>query len=100
MGGLDRSYVLAGAAPGLIGIADPRSDLAGRAKLAAFTVTGAVSDAAGDQFIDGILAAWTIGDVPGFRQRTEPGLHIRSVGRLDPAPPVQAEREGGFSSKI
>jgi len=89
VGGLDRSYVLAGAAPGLIGIADPRSDLAGRAKLAAFTVTGAVSDANGDQFIDGVLAAWTIGEaslgsVKGLGQEQDPtfGLSADSIRRL------------------
>lgn len=87
VGGLDRSYVLAGATPGLIGIADPRSDLAARAKLTSFIVTGAVSDANGDQFVDGIIAAWTIGkailgSVKGLDQGPTFGLSAHSIRLL------------------
>jgi hypothetical protein len=87
VGGLDRSYVLAGATPGLMGIADPRSDLAARAKLGSFRATGAVSDADGDQFIDGILAAWTIGNailggVKGLEQGPTYGLSAHSIHLL------------------
>lgn len=63
VGGFEQSYVLAGAAPGLIGLADPRTDLSGEAKLKAFTVTGAARDSDGFSFVDGILGARTLGDV-------------------------------------
>ncbi len=88
VGGLDRSYILAGAAPGLVGIADPRSDLVSHAGLASFTVTGAVSDATGDQFIDGVVAAWTIGRASLGAVRVVDkgptfGLSARSIRHMD-----------------
>ncbi len=67
VGGFEQSYVFAGVAHGLIGLADPRKDFVETAKIREFTVTGAVSDADGAQFIDGILSA------PGHRERRRSG---------------------------
>lgn len=86
-GGFQQSYVLAGAAPGLVGLADPRTDLSGNAKIREFTVTGAVSDADGFQFIDGILSAPAIGKaslgvVSNREQSPVCGLSSGSIQRL------------------
>lgn len=87
VGGFERSYVLAGVSPGLLGLPDPRTDLPGDAKLKTFTVTGAVHDADGASFTDGILGARTLGEVSlgtvSTRELASPcGLSAASIQNL------------------
>ena len=87
VGGFQHSYVLAGVASGLIGMADPRKDFVRTAKIREFTVTGAVSDADGAQFIDGVLSAPIIGKaslgvVSNSTAGPMCGLSASSIARL------------------
>jgi hypothetical protein len=87
VGGFEKSYVLAGATVGLMGLANPEADLSGDAKLKVFTVTGAVHDEAGFSFVDGILGAQTmdelsLGAVSGHELGSPCGLSANSIKDL------------------
>ncbi len=82
VGGFRQSYAFAGVSQGLIGLADPRTDFVGTARIREFVVTGAVSDEEGDQFIDGVLSARVIGKALLGPVADEGPVHGLSAGAI------------------